>query len=365
MSVLRETNLERVRVDDKFTLRYDPIDRMVTIEDKTGFEFDPAEMSFPIRVVTEINSLCNMRCLYCSQYKNIKGPQLKTDDVLDIFDQANSNKAFELSLRGAEATLHPDFNDIWNYAADLDFTSANLITNGLVLDEQKALSLLENVRSKLIVSIDGPDEINSRFRDPRQYKRVMKWLIPVLQARCDQVVMLTTIYKDNLSSLPDFCDYLSQLGLRHHHFSLLKRLGNTSFGEQEFSTLEDILHFELELNRIVSANPNYLPSINSPLPRDSHNPQDFVNNVPIPKFTEYHCGTGIKIMADGKIGINQIIYFDDDFKKRTGMPDNGDRLGKVGESLHTIWDRTREIRKAQSQLARENYKIFLGLESQW
>ncbi|KKS95259.1 MAG: hypothetical protein UV73_C0020G0006 [Candidatus Gottesmanbacteria bacterium GW2011_GWA2_43_14] len=365
MATLQETGLERLRKDDKYSLHYDPMDRLISVEGVTDIEFNPSELSFPIRVVEEINSICNMRCLYCSQYNNNRGPKLKTEDVLKNIDEANTQGAFEMSFRGAEATLHPDFYEIWKHANEKDFLSANLITNGLVLDEQKALSMLQNVRSKLIVSLDGPDEINSRFRDPRQYKRVMSWLIPILRVRGDQIVMLTTVYNDNLAALPDFCDYLSQIGLRHHHFSLLKRLGNKSFQNQEFSTLEEIQQFEATLNKITASNPNYFPSINSPFPRITQNKHDFITNVPIPRFTEYHCGAGIKVMADGRIGISQIIYFDDEFKRLTGKTNSLGSVGKVGESLQVVWDRSKEIRKEQAQVAQQNYQYFLGLESQW
>ncbi|KKQ43243.1 MAG: hypothetical protein US60_C0005G0003 [Microgenomates group bacterium GW2011_GWC1_37_8] len=352
MSRNLEVEREKIRDDGEFTLRYDSMDRLVTVEGIPSGEFEPTELRFPIRVVTEITSLCNMRCRYCSQYNNESGPKLKLEDVHDIIEQVNTGKAFELALRGAEATLHPDFNEIWDHAAAQDFTSATLITNGLKLDEQKALNLLQNIRSKLIVSLDGPDEVNSHFRDPRQYKKVMKWLIPVLHARGDQIVILSTVYKDNLPYLPEFCDYLSQLGLRHHHFSLLKRIGNIPFIEQEFATAEQIKHFVQTLNGISERNPNYLPIINSPVEREQNSSQGILTQVPIPKFTEYYCGAGIKIMADGKIGISQIIYFDEAF-----------RLGKVGESLQNLWDRSHEIRRQHSQLARERYQYLLGFES--
>lgn len=360
MSHLKETDLKRSRTDGRFIFRYDPMDRMVSVEVTDNGEFEPTELQFPLRVVTEINSMCNMRCSYCSQHEDIKGPKLKTENVLNIIDQANTGKVFELSLRGGEATLHPDFKIIWEHATAQDFTSANLITNGLVLNEQKALGLLSNERSKIVVSLDGPEEINSRFRDPRQYKKVMEWLVPVLATRGDQITILSCVYKQNLPYLPDFCNYLSQLGLRHHHFTLLKRLGSDPLNRQKFCTQEQVDEFQNTLNEISSVNPHYLPTINSPMTRVPQNNKNMFAKISMPNFTEYFCGTGIKIMADGKIGISQIIFLEDASKKSGGHVDN--RIGTVGEPLQKVWDRSLQMRKEQSQWSKDKYRHYLGLE---
>jgi len=361
----------RTRTDGSFRFSYDPIDRVISVKNISGSanKFNLTVLNAPLRVVAEITSLCNLRCSYCSQGDVKKGKaairRLDTEDIKQIVDQADDAKVLEFTFRGAEATLHPDFAAIWDYAAQKDFISINLITNGMRLDKNIANMMLANPRSKIIVSLDGPEEINSTFRNPQQYKKVMTWLPQTLSRSGDQIVVLSTLYKENLPYMHGFAAALAETGLKHFHVTLLKRLGETKNGIVNFVTPDEMSDLENKLDDVAKSNPGFLPSVNCPLTKREIN---LSTGVPMPLFTEYFCGTGMKIMVDGSIGISQIIYFNNEFRQRmeacTSTSLNGLGIVGSGRSLQEIWSRSLELRIAQAHLAKQQYPFFLGFSDE-
>jgi len=357
---------ERTREDGKLRLVYEPINRLLSVKGELDdvSDYDSSCLNFPVRVVAEITSRCNMRCDYCSQGNNPEGKSLDLGDILRIIDEVDAFYAFELSIRGAEALLHPNFDDIWSYAVGKEFVSTNLITNGTLLDEEKVLSMLQNPRSKIIVSLDGPKEINARFRSTYQYEKVMKWLIPILRQKRDQIVVLTTVYRQNYEQIPEFATHLSGLRLRHYHLSLLKQLGDLRQGGIEQIKLNEMYQLEEGMDTIVKTNPSFKPVISSPFFNEK---RDMLTGISISLFTEYYCGSGMKILSDGRIGISQIIYFDDvsqnKFTRKNQIRRNC--LGKIddGKSLRDIWVDSKKIRIKQTKMAQEIYPFFLGIET--
>lgn len=359
MRSMPHTALRHRRVNGT-ALTYDPTARTVTL-DHPLTAANVADLPFPIRVVLEITSLCNSRCTYCSQRLNASQSHIELEQVRKVIDEADAQQAFELTLRGAEATLHPDFDAIWKHATGKEYISANLITNGLHLNEEIVLSMLENPRSKIIVSLDGPEEVNSRFRNAAQYRKVMNWLSPVLRRKGQQVVVISTLYRHNSFHILRFAQELADLGLRHYHLSLLKRLGGARLGKEGFLRLDEVLSLEEDLDRIAQRMPGFLPTINIPFSR--HN-NDWRTGVPIPLFTEYHCGSGMKILVDGSIGISQMVHFNEGMCRPT-FHNTMESLLPLGElakssSLLSTWCATRKQRHEQAEFSKRNYGYFLG-----
>ncbi|WP_299163549.1 radical SAM protein [Accumulibacter sp.] len=357
---------DRSRFDDGLQLSYNARDSTLTVRSTSGGNPDRVEerLRFPIRVVAEITSRCNMRCTYCSQGGNPRGDSIPTDAIFRIIDDADRYRAFKLSLRGAEALLHPDFKQIWDHAVSKEFISTDLVTNGILLTEQRALSMLENGRSRIVVSLDGPDAINSESRNPHQYTKVMKWLLPVLRQKPDQITVVTTAFRHNYGHIPEFAAYLCGLGLRHYNISLLKRLGRAT-QDLGFLSSGEIYRLEESLAAIAIASPLFAPVISTPFFTED---RDMYANVPIQLFSDYFCGSGMKIMVDGRIGISQMIHFDSLSESEHADRYHKDRncLGRISDrkSLQQIWLENDALRRAQARRAKKNFRYMIGLESQ-
>ncbi len=286
---------------------------------------------------------------------------MRDDAVKGVIDEADELRAFELAIRGGEAMLHPHFYELWDYATQKEFTSANLITNGMRLNEERVLSMLDNPRSKIIVSLDGPEDINAKYRNPIQYRKVMNWLLPSLLKKGNQLVVLSTLYKNNLTYIPEFAAYLAGCGLRHYHVTPFKLLGTNAYSKVGFVGPDDLSDLEEKLNDITITTPRFLPFISCPL---SMKKTKMPSAMPITIFSEYYRGAGMRITADGSVGISQMVHFSDEFRKKipsfASIPSVN--LGSIDgqRSLQEIWSENFALRLAQSKLARQLYPYVLG-----
>jgi MoaA/NifB/PqqE/SkfB family radical SAM enzyme len=222
------------------------------------------------------------------------------------------------------------------------------------------MSLLRNPRSKIIVSLDGPPWVNSQFRAASQYEQVMRWLPSTLTKASNQVVVLSTLHRGNFASIPSFAAALADCGLIHYHVTLLKRLGGAECGHIGFISRDDAMSLEAELLDIAHKHAGFAPVLHC---RFFGTDADGLSRIPISAFTEYHCGSGMKIMPSGRIGISQMVYFSRAFA--AAIPDAHLRsLGHVDAAtdLRHVWlgNDNRALRVAQADVATRYYPYFVG-----
>lgn len=106
----------------------------------------------PTHIDLELVKGCNVRCVYCPQSALKTTPIfMSTVRALLWLAQAKGVLSIKFNWRG-EATLHPDFTEIIDYAASLGFADLMLNTNGMYPD-----SLTESIAKldTVIFSIDG------------------------------------------------------------------------------------------------------------------------------------------------------------------------------------------------------------------
>jgi MoaA/NifB/PqqE/SkfB family radical SAM enzyme len=344
--------------------RYDPIQRDMTIldADRKPFvgSFNQSLIAHPTRVVLEIDSRCNFRCQYCSEGFNPPKFSIPKEKVFKLIDAAEDMKVHELTLRGGEATAHPDFYEIWEYSMSKDFLSTNIITNGFVFDRDKVRELLQNPRSKIIVSLDGFPEINALYRNPTQFNKVLSWLNPTLKERPNQAVLLSVIYRQNFAQITDFARHMADKGLEFYHLSPLKRLGRSEIAESNFVSHEEMNDLQSRLEEITSSYPAFKPTI-SCIAIDKFR-ENKTSHIPMPFFTEMHYGSGVKVTPEGKVMVNRGIMFTGRFKEQYKEEACLEPLGSIYEdrSFRQIWEDSRGLRKEQGQVADRHDGYYLG-----
>ena len=350
------------KIDNDISLKFKPIKKTVSLSYANGKSierkgFDEWALTSPLRAVLDLESSCNLNCKYCS-YANSKenNERIPKDKVFQIIDELEKMKVFEFSLRGGEPTIHPDFEEIWNYAQNKKFLTTNVITNGLVLNYKKAKKYLANPAARIIISLDGFPEINDCYRDPRQYKKVMSWLPAILKEFPYQVVILTCLYKDSVKKAMKFSEYLAELGLKFHDFSPLRREGYAfSYNDKEFLSLKQMKELQKKLNGIKKKFPDFRPLITcSKVHKDEY--QD-LQDFPVPLFNEIYQSTIIRIHANGNVLVSNRTHFDpmkENIKEK-------ECLGNIFEkSLEEIWLSTKEVRKKQVAMFHKNESLFLS-----
>ena len=119
--------------------------------------------NFPIYVLIEPVSTCNIRCTMCFQIdksftrKPFMGT-MKMDFFKKIIDDcyANGTKAITLASRG-EPTLHPNLPEMLDYISN-KFLEVKLNTNATRLNEKLIRKILETNVNELVFSVDESDE---------------------------------------------------------------------------------------------------------------------------------------------------------------------------------------------------------------
>src|SRR5260370_16123825 len=111
-----------------------------------------------------VTEKCNIRCVHCywEEYGKNQDPSLQTiGKILDQFKQlAGSyfeNGRHMLTLGGGEPTLRADLEDIIRLSVQRGFR-VRLVTNAVLLDKARAVSLRKAGLEVVQVSLDGASE---------------------------------------------------------------------------------------------------------------------------------------------------------------------------------------------------------------
>ena len=151
--------------------------------------------SFPIHVLIEPASTCNLRCPMCFQSdksftkKEFMG-KMDYSFYEKIIDECviNKAKAITFGSRG-EPTMHPKIKQIIEYAAG-KFIDIKLITNGTKMSDDLIHSIMKSNINLLQFSIDSEEkETYERLRKFAKYDEVL--------ANVQRVQKIRKLYKNN------------------------------------------------------------------------------------------------------------------------------------------------------------------------
>ena len=125
---------------------------------KKAFEKDNL---MPRRYVFVLTNLCNLRCSFCFQERKKRPDRMTTENWLDVISQIPENS--RITLTGGEPLVYQDFDKIFHQANLVAET--NIVTNGLLLNNQKIENLLNQKNFKVLgVSIDTIGNVNRDFK---------------------------------------------------------------------------------------------------------------------------------------------------------------------------------------------------------
>ena len=125
---------------------------------KMAFEKDNL---MPRRYVFVLTNLCNLKCTFCFQERKKRPDSMTTEDWLKVIDQIPKHS--RITLTGGEPLVYKDFDKIFAKANNIAET--NIVTNGLLLSNQKIEHLINEKNFKVLgVSIDTIGNVNRDFK---------------------------------------------------------------------------------------------------------------------------------------------------------------------------------------------------------
>jgi radical SAM protein with 4Fe4S-binding SPASM domain len=207
---------------------YNEKDERSSVE-KIPFTFDFNQL--PVLSEIAVTYRCNLSCKFCYAgcgcKKQNNSKELKTGEFKKIISMIkNEAKVPSVSFTGGEPLLRDDIFDLISYAKELGMWT-NLITNGTLINEEKAINLKKAGLDSAQVSIEGPgpeihDHIvnsNGAFSDSiKGIKELMKKGI--------RVHTNTTISKLNVNHTEGIILLVKSLGLDKFSMNMLMPEGS-------------------------------------------------------------------------------------------------------------------------------------------
>jgi len=160
----------------------------------------------PVSLVISLTHRCNCRCLMCNNWKMPSDNELTAPEVKDIITQAQRLGIDNCVLYGGEPVLRQDLPDIISYAHAAHMQT-EIITNGTLIDKEKAETIVNSGVDRITVSLDMCSDDLDAIRGAKDtYQRILSGLKELAQLRkggnlkikIASLLMLPTLKNNNL-----------------------------------------------------------------------------------------------------------------------------------------------------------------------
>ena len=169
--------------------------------------------NIPISASIELTWRCNLKCLFCYQYKPGDN-ELSTKEIKNIMDQLKEEGCLYLALTGGEPMTHPDFWEISEHARKNSF-AVTLQTNGTLITPDIAKKIKElNFFSVHISLLGATAETHDTLSGKKgSFEKVIN-AAKSLKTSGVNVVFKTTVVKQNFGELGRIIDMADELGVQ-------------------------------------------------------------------------------------------------------------------------------------------------------
>ena len=214
----------------------------------------------PLRYFFELTYLCNLQCPYCYLGQDRVMQELTTQQWFDLIDQIPFYSF--VTLVGGEPLIRKDFIPILERTAKKTFGKLNVVTNGILINDEIIDAFIRTKMMLLSVSLDGYGENHDKNRNKEGIFDVIISNLENLNSKKSKVGatgkpmvdIKTIVLPDNLDDLPKLyklCDemnfdFLSVSFLRNNDLKQHPNL-RSSFGEEFYAQKYPIKpYFDME-----------------------------------------------------------------------------------------------------------------------
>lgn len=223
------------------------------------------EKSYPRICSLEITNMCNIKCLHC--YGNYGAPEkhnyFTLDQAKNVLDQLVDIGVDIVELTGGDVTVHPNFENILDYALSLEFKRVIILTNGILVNERIA-QIAEAHLDKIIFQIDLQslnDDYLAWFTSRKNTLEKIQNNICMLTSKKIKVRAVTMATLRNLEQIPDIADWAYNHGVMQYAVSTVVSLGravSSRNAELYISEIKDAERFSVILQQIIEKYPGFM-----------------------------------------------------------------------------------------------------------
>lgn len=215
----------------------------------------------------ELTKNCNHRCLHCFNDSNSSmSNELNTYEAVQLISNFKRQGGEKLQLTGGEPLTRPDFSEILKNVNKLNFNHVTLSTNGLLFDDKIAAKISNKV-TEIDISLDGYEEEHNNIRGIKCWQQSVDAIKRAVQTGID-VFVCTSVTRPILHKLPEFIEFLVDLGVGSVKFAEIGDIGRKNlpenlklhgFSKQEIYELLNILsikyHRQISIRQSLSMTP--------------------------------------------------------------------------------------------------------------
>ena len=167
----------------------------------------------PHYVVWELTLACDQLCTHCgSRAGEARPDELTTEQALGVVEQLAQMKAWEVTLIGGEAYLHPGFLDVIR-ALKKHGIRPSLTTGGRGITEELAKQMKEAGLHSISVSVDGLQQVHDLFRATKGSFESAINALKILRAAGLVTAANTNFNRLNLEQVDEVYELLKGLGI--------------------------------------------------------------------------------------------------------------------------------------------------------
>lgn len=188
------------------------------------------ELFRPMHIHWDVTGKCNLDCLHCRATSADNESELDTSAALQLIDQIADIQPEWMSFDGGEPLLRHDIYDLISYASTKGLFTY-LLSNGTIINQQKAQRLKECGISSVQVSVDGLQAAHDRIRGEGTFRTTIRGIENLLLEGIRTSIRIT-ISRHNIEDVVPLLDLALQLGVSAFGARRIVCVGNAKDGTQ-------------------------------------------------------------------------------------------------------------------------------------
>lgn len=179
----------------------------------------------PLRYFFELTYLCNLNCTYCYVGEERKKNELTTQEWFNIIEQIPFYSF--VTLVGGEPLIRKDFIPILEKTAKKTFGKLNVVTNGILINDEIIDAFIRTKMMLLSVSLDGYGENHDKNRGKEGIFEKIITNLENLQAKKGKnkkpmIDIKTIVLAENLDDLPKLYKLCNAMNFEFLSISFLR-----------------------------------------------------------------------------------------------------------------------------------------------
>ncbi len=128
----------------------------------------------PLACGLYISSACNLRCSFCNIRRCDPPYTVTKERARRLVKELGALKTVYFSISGGEPLLVPYVFDLLEYAKSAGILYTHVVSNGLLMDAERARAMAKAAVSEISFSLDGPEPFHDAARGVAgSYRRVL------------------------------------------------------------------------------------------------------------------------------------------------------------------------------------------------